>query len=86
MVSCRRVDPSGLTDKDMEAIKIESDPVYMSKRAKSIQQMREEREKAKAAIPLNTKDEDRVLFWMWGKINPTYGRYLRKDKLLSYLD
>ena len=35
---------------------------------------------------MNIKDEDRVLFWIWGKINPSYGRYLRKDKLLSYLD
>lgn len=46
---------------------------------------RTEKEKKLAGIPKGTVDEDRILFWLWGKINPSYLRYVSKFKLLDYL-
>jgi hypothetical protein len=46
---------------------------------------RSEKEKRLAGIPKGTIDEDRILYWLWGKINPLYLRYVSKFKLLDYL-
>ncbi len=70
----------------MERIKIENDPTYVSKKSQNIQKMREDKEKARKAIPLTINDEDRVIYWIWGKLNPLFKRYLLKENLIRYLD
>lgn len=47
--------------------------------------LRSEKEKSLAGIPRGVVDEDRILYWLWGKINPSYLRFVSKFKLLDYL-
>lgn len=47
--------------------------------------VRTEKERKLANVPKGTIDEDRILYWLWGKINPSYLRYVSKFKLLDYL-
>lgn len=48
--------------------------------------LRGEKEKKLAVIPKGIIEEDRILYWIWGKINPSYLRYVSKFKILDYLE
>lgn len=84
----RRVDPSGLTEKDFDRIRELEDPDFMTKKVKKAQQARAKRlreQQKKINTPSDVMDEDRVLFWVWGKINPRYSKFINKAALCSYL-
>ena len=89
LVLPRRVDPSGLTEADLEKIKADSNPNGRSKRSTSKskgKRIKSEKEKKLDAIPKGTVDEDRIMYWIWGKINPTYMKYISKYTLLEFFD
>lgn len=48
--------------------------------------LRTEKEKRLALVPKGTIDEDRVVYWLWGEMNPSYTRYLSKFKILEYFE
>lgn len=75
-----------MTDQEFERIKIENDPTYVSKKSINAEKMKQEKERARKAIPQAVQDEDRVLYWIWGKVNPLYKKYILKDQLIRYLD
>lgn len=81
----RRIDPSGLSEADIEKIKENSDPNYFSKKKQKALKLKEERQKLRDRIPETAVDEDRVLYWMWSKLNPLYRQYVPKRTIVGYL-
>lgn len=78
-----------MTEADFEKLKASSNPQEKSKRSISRSKGKKElteTEKKIAAIPKGTLDEDRILYWIWGKVNPTYMKYVSKYILLDYLE
>lgn len=45
-----------------------------------------EKEKKLAAIPKGTVDEDRIMYWLWGKVNPAYMKYVSKHQVLDFFE
>ncbi len=73
----------------MENIKADSNVDGKSKRSASKSKGKRDRsaiEKKLATIPKGTLDEDRIMYWIWGKVNPTYMRYISKRALIEYLE
>lgn len=80
---------SGLTQADMDKIKADSNADDKLNRSVAKSKGKREKsaiEKKLAIIPKGTVDEDKVLYWIWGKLNPTYVRYIPKKALLDYLE
>ena len=78
-----------MTEADLQKTKSESNPNEKSKRGGSKSKSRKERsevEKKLATIPKGTLEEDRIMYWIWGKINPTFMKYVSKYALLDYLE
>ena len=80
-----RVDPSGITEQEMEQIKIDSDPTYVPMKIRKAQKAKEERIAAKNSIPPDVLDEDRVIYWIWGKVNPLYRPLVSKQQVLNFM-
>lgn len=84
-----RVDPSGLTETDLEKIKADSNPNDRSTKSRSKSKGKKvpsEREKKLASIPKGTLEEDRILYWLWGKVNPNYMKYVSKYAILDHFE
>lgn len=80
---------SGLTQADMDKLKSDTNVNDKSKRSGSKSKSKRDKsalEKKLATIPKGIVDEDRILYWIWGKVNPTYMRYIHKNALLDYLE
>ena len=78
------MDPSGLTQKDLE--KIAEEAGVPSPRAKITKKKPSSlAPETGPVVPDSTQDEERILYWIWGKINPTYKQYVEKDRIATYL-
>ena len=76
-----------MTQVAIDKTKADYDPNQKSKRSisKGSKGMTEA-QKNLATIPKGTVDEDRIMYWLWGKINSTYMKYVSKYSLLDYLE
>ena len=64
-----------MTQKELERLKAESDPTYVTEREKSIA----------ARLGGMHDDDDSMLHWIWNRINPTYKTYINKRDFLDFL-
>ena len=71
-----RIDPSGMTVQELERLKAEADPTYVT-----------EKDKAKMQLKLEQQgtDEDEMLHWIWNRMNPQYKTRVSKRELLEFL-
>jgi hypothetical protein len=64
-----------MTQKELERLKAESDPTYVTDREKAIA----------ARIGHMNDDEDSMLHWIWNRINPNYKTYITKYEFMNFL-
>jgi hypothetical protein len=75
-----------MTQKDLDRIAEEAG-VQQPKPKKPVSPMQRDIAVGKevSSAPGDLQNEDRIMYWLWGKINPTYSQYVSKDRVLGYI-
>lgn len=65
-----------MTVQELERLKAEADPTYVTEKDKAKMQMKLEQQGT---------DEDEMLHWIWNRMNPQYKTRVSKRELLNFL-